>query len=95
MFISFVGISLNIGFACKIIFWGAFLIHPDLSRPYKLVYSIAVVTKDEDETILRDRGKLLCVRRVSERCVKIVRLSSSLKNILNTSAEWEERTLCD
>ena len=81
MLISFFGISLNIGFACKIIVWGAFLIHPDLSRPYKLVYFIVVVTKDEDETILHDRGKFLCARRVSERCVKIVRLSNSPKNI--------------
>jgi len=93
MFISFVSISLNIGFSCKIIVWGAFLIHPALSRPYKLVYFIVVVTKDEYETLLHDRGKFLSVRRVSERCVKIVRLSNSLKNIWNTNLQNGKREL--
>jgi len=54
MLIFFLDISLNIGFACKIIVWGAFVIRPDLFRPYKLVYFTVVVMKDEDETILHD-----------------------------------------
>ena len=69
------------------------MIHPDLSRPYKLVYFTVVVVKDEDESILHDRGKFLCMRRVSERCMKFVRLSSSLKNIRNTYLQNGEKEL--
>ena len=39
------------------------------------------VAKEEDETIVHDREKCLCMRRFPERCKKIVRLSSSPKNI--------------
>jgi hypothetical protein len=57
MLISLIDISLNVGFTCKIIVWGAFLTHPHLFRPYKLVYFTVVVMKGGDETILHDREK--------------------------------------
>ena len=60
------------------------MIHPDLSRLCKLVYCTVFVMKVEDETILNDRGKFLCMRRVSERSMEVVTLSISLKNIRNT-----------